>query len=190
MSRGPCGPGQQPQRRPGLGPVPRPLCGSRTDDRKNRHPRRRLPGRPGRGPARRRRTLGPDRAQTADRPRDAVQAAALALVSPGIGFGTRLIAAILLGAGTAMVYPALLAAIGDGRMPGMPSIPPGRPLVFGRPASAMGSVLIPQAQGATRSAFTVRPKATEAHANLRRRRFPQGSGAQQPVRCRFGRSCR
>jgi MFS family permease len=42
-----------------------------------------------------------------------VQAAALALVSAGTGFGTWLIAAILLGAGTAMVYPALLAAIGD-----------------------------------------------------------------------------
>jgi MFS family permease len=95
-----------------------------------------------------------------------VQAAALALVSPGTGFGTWLIAAILLGAGTAMVYPALLAAIGDVRMPRMPSIPPSQPLVFGGPASAMGSVLIPPARGAPRSAFTVRPKATEAHANL------------------------
>jgi hypothetical protein len=71
MSREPSGPGQQPQRRPGLGPVPRPLGGSRTDDRKNRHPRRHLPGRPGRGPARRRHALGPDRTQTADRRRDA-----------------------------------------------------------------------------------------------------------------------
>ncbi|MDR7166133.1 MFS family permease [Pseudarthrobacter oxydans] len=38
---------------------------------------------------------------------------ALAIVAIGNGFGTWLAAAILLGAGTAMVYPTLLAAIGD-----------------------------------------------------------------------------
>ncbi|MET3921803.1 MFS family permease [Arthrobacter sp. UYEF20] len=42
-----------------------------------------------------------------------VQAAALGLVAVGSGFGIWLMAAILLGAGTAMVYPALLAAVGD-----------------------------------------------------------------------------
>lgn len=42
-----------------------------------------------------------------------VQAAALALVAAGTGFEIWLAAAILLGAGTAMVYPTLLAAIGD-----------------------------------------------------------------------------
>lgn len=42
-----------------------------------------------------------------------VQAAALALVAAGSTFGVWLAAAILLGAGTAMVYPTLLAAIGD-----------------------------------------------------------------------------
>lgn len=42
-----------------------------------------------------------------------VQAAALALVAVGQDFGTWLTAVILLGAGTAMVYPVLLAAIGD-----------------------------------------------------------------------------
>lgn len=42
-----------------------------------------------------------------------VQAAALAMVAVGHDFGTWLAAAILLGAGTAMVYPTLLAAIGD-----------------------------------------------------------------------------
>jgi MFS family permease len=42
-----------------------------------------------------------------------VQAAALALVAAGTSSGTWLAAAILLGAGTAMVYPILLAAIGD-----------------------------------------------------------------------------
>jgi MFS family permease len=42
-----------------------------------------------------------------------VQAAALAMVAAGNGFGMWLTAAVLLGAGTAMVYPTLLAAIGD-----------------------------------------------------------------------------
>ena len=42
-----------------------------------------------------------------------VQALALALVAVGQDFGTWLTAVILLGAGTAMVYPTLLAAIGD-----------------------------------------------------------------------------
>jgi MFS family permease len=42
-----------------------------------------------------------------------VQAAALAMVAVGADFGIWLAAVILLGAGTAMVYPTLLAAIGD-----------------------------------------------------------------------------
>ena len=42
-----------------------------------------------------------------------VQAIALVLVGAGHDFGTWLVAAVLLGAGTAMVYPTLLAAIGD-----------------------------------------------------------------------------
>jgi MFS family permease len=42
-----------------------------------------------------------------------VQAAALGLVALGTTFGTWALAAVLLGAGTAMVYPTLLAAIGD-----------------------------------------------------------------------------
>jgi MFS family permease len=42
-----------------------------------------------------------------------VQAAALAMVAAGTGFETWLAAAVLLGIGTAMVYPTLLAAIGD-----------------------------------------------------------------------------
>jgi MFS family permease len=42
-----------------------------------------------------------------------VQAAALGMVAAGHGFGIWLAAAVLLGAGTAMVYPTLLAAIGD-----------------------------------------------------------------------------
>lgn len=42
-----------------------------------------------------------------------VQAAALVMVAVGIDFGTWLAAVVLLGAGTGMVYPTLLAAIGD-----------------------------------------------------------------------------
>ena len=42
-----------------------------------------------------------------------VQAAGLAIVAASHSFGAWLIAAVLLGLGTAMVYPALLAAIGD-----------------------------------------------------------------------------
>ncbi|MCV2488679.1 MFS transporter [Geodermatophilus sp. YIM 151500] len=42
-----------------------------------------------------------------------VQAVALGLVALGTTFGTWAVAAVLLGAGTAMVYPTLLAAIGD-----------------------------------------------------------------------------
>lgn len=42
-----------------------------------------------------------------------VQAAALAMIAVGQGFGIWLAGAVLLGAGTAMVYPTLLAAVGD-----------------------------------------------------------------------------
>ncbi|MBT1002320.1 MFS transporter [Paenarthrobacter sp. DKR-5] len=42
-----------------------------------------------------------------------VQAAGLTMTAFGTGFGLWLVAAVLLGAGTAMVYPTLLAAIGD-----------------------------------------------------------------------------
>jgi MFS family permease len=42
-----------------------------------------------------------------------VQAAALALIAATTGFGVWCLGAVLLGAGTAMVYPTLLAAIGD-----------------------------------------------------------------------------
>lgn len=41
------------------------------------------------------------------------QAAALGLIAAGSTFSTWLVAVVLLGAGTAMVYPTLLAAIGD-----------------------------------------------------------------------------
>ncbi len=41
------------------------------------------------------------------------QAAALGLVAPGDTFAVWAVGAVLLGAGTAMVYPTLLATIGD-----------------------------------------------------------------------------
>ena len=42
-----------------------------------------------------------------------VQAAAIGLVAHGTSFGVWALAAVLLGVGTAMVYPTLLAAVGD-----------------------------------------------------------------------------
>src|SRR2546430_9081695 len=42
-----------------------------------------------------------------------VQAGALGLVAAGSAFGIWAVAAVLLGAGTAMVYPTLLAVVGD-----------------------------------------------------------------------------
>ena len=42
-----------------------------------------------------------------------VQAAAISLVALGTTFSSWAVAAVLLGAGTAMVYPTLLAAVGD-----------------------------------------------------------------------------
>jgi MFS family permease len=41
------------------------------------------------------------------------QAAGIAIVAAGTGFGVWAVAAVLMGAGTALVYPALLAVIGD-----------------------------------------------------------------------------
>ena len=42
-----------------------------------------------------------------------IRTGALALVSGSTSYGTWIVAAVLLGLGTAMVYPTLLAAIGD-----------------------------------------------------------------------------
>jgi MFS family permease len=42
-----------------------------------------------------------------------LQAAAIALIGAGTGFALWAVGAVLLGVGTAMVYPTLLAAIGD-----------------------------------------------------------------------------
>ena len=43
----------------------------------------------------------------------ATQAAALVVIALGNGFGVWAVGTVILGAGTAMVYPTLLAAIGD-----------------------------------------------------------------------------
>ena len=63
--------GQQPQRRPGLGTLSGPLRRRRTDDRKDRHPRRRLSRRLGRRAARHRGIVGQIRPEMADRRRHA-----------------------------------------------------------------------------------------------------------------------
>ena len=60
-------PGQQPQRRARLGPVPHLFRRRRPVDLPHRHPRRRLPGCMGPRPARHRWPVGPHRPQTADR---------------------------------------------------------------------------------------------------------------------------
>ncbi len=80
----------------------------------HRHARRPLPGGVGGRAARHRRLVGPDRSQAAHRHRHA---------HPGAGSRSRrlrptrsrlwAVAAMLLGVGTAMVYPTLLAAVGD-----------------------------------------------------------------------------
>jgi MFS family permease len=46
-----------------------------------------------------------------------LQAAALATVAVGAGFATWMVAVVALGAGTAFVYPTLLAAVGDAAHP-------------------------------------------------------------------------
>ena len=105
---------QQPQRRAGLGPAADRPGGGRARPRRDRRPRRGLSGDVGRRPDRDRCALGPDRSEAPDRGRDAgpgrrhrgdrrddrVRAVA--------GWG-----AILLGLGTAMVYPTLLAVVAD-----------------------------------------------------------------------------
>jgi len=73
---------------------------------------RAVPGRLGRRAAHHRRRVRPGRAQATDHRRHGVQAAALALVAAGNSFPVWAVAAVLLGAG-AMVYPTLLAALGD-----------------------------------------------------------------------------
>ena len=82
--------------------------------RADRRPRRALPRRVGARAARHRRAVRPHRPQTPHRRRDA---AAGRRARPGRRRPTAsalwALAAVLLGAGTAMVYPTLLAAIGD-----------------------------------------------------------------------------
>ena len=59
------------------------------------------------------RSVGPDRPQTVDRRRHAHPGRGDRLIAATTGFWAWAIGAALLGAGTAMVYPTLLAAIGD-----------------------------------------------------------------------------
>ena len=71
-----------------------------------------LPGLLGHCAARHRRPVGPHRPQVAYQHRHA-GAGALALVARGTSYGPWIVAVTLLGLGTAMVYPTLLAVVGD-----------------------------------------------------------------------------
>ena len=96
------------------GLAPLYLAARRRERLADRRRRGRLPGRLGARPARHRLALRPHRPQASDRGRDALQGLALALLVAGGGaFAPALLAAILLGAGTAMVYPTLIAAVSD-----------------------------------------------------------------------------
>jgi MFS family permease len=72
-----------------------------------------MPGGVGPGAACDRAAVGPHRPQAPDHLGDALQAAALAGIAATHGFIAWATAAVALGVGTAMVYPTLLAAIGD-----------------------------------------------------------------------------
>ena len=96
-----------------LGRVPGPVRPARAARGPDRHPGRPVPGGVGRRAAGHRRMsdrVGRKSLITAGM---LVQAAAIGLVALGTTFGVWAVAAVLLGAGTAMVYPTLLAAVGD-----------------------------------------------------------------------------
>ena len=104
---------QQPQRRPRLGAVPDLLRRRRPLDRPHRRARRDLPGVWGLGQL----VTGGLSDRIGRKPLIAggmlTQAAAIAMIAATSGFWAWALGAALLGAGTAMVYPTLLAAIGD-----------------------------------------------------------------------------
>ena len=98
----------------GLGRVPGPVRPARADRQPDRHPGRAVPGGVGHRTAGHRRPVGPDRPQMADRRRDGSagrRARHGRRSAPPSARGRS--AAVLLGVGTAMVYPTLLAAVGD-----------------------------------------------------------------------------
>ena len=106
-------PGQQPQRRPRLGPVPDLLRRRRAVDRTHRRARRALPRRVGPRPA----VTGGLSDRIGRKPLIVggmlTQAVAIAWIAATGSFAAWAVGAMVLGAGTAMVYPTLLAAIGD-----------------------------------------------------------------------------
>ena len=111
-----CSPGrarQQPQRRPRLGTVPDLLRRRRAVGRPHRRARRDLPGVWGLGQL----VTGALSDRIGRKPLIVggmlIQAAAIGLIAATSGFGAWALGAALLGVGTAMVYPTLLAAIGD-----------------------------------------------------------------------------
>ena len=114
LERQPGRPRQQPERRHGVGPVPALLRRRADEPRADRHARRDLPGDLGHRAALHRRAVRPRRTQVAHRLRACgSRRSASASWSLSDGFAGFAAGAALLGVGTAMVYPTLLAAIGD-----------------------------------------------------------------------------
>jgi len=105
--------GQQPQRRARLGPAAAAVCPRRPLGRPGWPARRPLPGRLGPRPTPHRPPLGPAGPQAPHHRRHAAPGGRAGRHRPGGPFLPWAASAILLGAGTAMVYPTLLAAISD-----------------------------------------------------------------------------
>src|SRR5581483_774658 len=105
--------GQQPERRPGVGRVPDPLRAAwprHCSHRPARRPVSRCVGRGATGDRTPVRPVGRKRLIVGGM---LTQATAIGAVAALTGFGAWVVATMALGVGTAMVYPTLLAAIGD-----------------------------------------------------------------------------
>ena len=101
------------KRRPGLGLVPGAVRRGGSIDRADRGARRAVSRGVGPRAAGHQRAVGSSRRKPLIVGGMLLQAGALVLVAGGGSSGVWAVAAVLLGAGTAMVYPTLLAAIGD-----------------------------------------------------------------------------
>ena len=87
-----------------------------------------------------------------------VQAAGIGLIAGGSGFGVWVAASLLLGVGTAMVYPTLLAAIGDVAHPAWRASAVGVYRLWRDAGYAVGAVLagvLADAFGATTAVWTI-----------------------------------
>ena len=104
---------QQPERRDGLGPVPARVRRGRDGPSASGTARGHLSGHLGFRPAGNRRALGPHGAETAHRLGHVDPGCWIVVTTLAQAFAGFVVGAVLLGIGTAMVYPTLLAAIGD-----------------------------------------------------------------------------